>query len=383
MRVCSNENRTLEPSASHRRQSLINAYSARVRARTFPWRLDRILFSIRYSEKKPSFASRQFVQPRTETIVYNRLVRAHPIVSSHLHSPRRAHRQPPCSSSHFITSERPPKVTALLNEHNRCRRNSSSVGETNAAFDGYLTKNEPEPVLRTTLQQSSHNGQRIASVSETRRTKTVDDRRCVSASCRFPTFVASARSNDHVDVRRRDRQSPSLAASEQQQHVVVVVVLVGNDDHERHEFAEPALGGVVVAVEHLSDGASLLSENRIVMIGIPMQLNRILFSLSLSLSFLFVSYFSKRKTTSTISTRLCGYYSDKKMVFFSTLITWNLFFKKYNEFFSSTPSPSRTCVFSAYVTFAVSRKAHPQSRCLSDTLLPAFPLTHARRLLRE
>ena len=35
---------------------------------------------------------------------------------------------------------------------------------TNAAFDEYLIKNEQQPVLRTKLQQSSTNGQHIASV---------------------------------------------------------------------------------------------------------------------------------------------------------------------------------------------------------------------------
>jgi len=38
------------------------------------------------------------------------------------------------------------------------------IGETNAAFDEYLIKNEQHPVLRSTLQQSSNNGQCTKSV---------------------------------------------------------------------------------------------------------------------------------------------------------------------------------------------------------------------------
>jgi hypothetical protein len=40
------------------------------------------------------------------------------------------------------------------------------IGETNAAFDEYSIKNEQQPVLRSTLQQSLHNGQRTTSVRQ-------------------------------------------------------------------------------------------------------------------------------------------------------------------------------------------------------------------------
>ncbi|CAF1398282.1 unnamed protein product [Adineta ricciae] len=83
-----------------------------------------------YSEKKPSLVYRHIPQPHTETIVYNRLS------------------TPPTPV--FIKPDNPIKTPIR--------------GETNAAFDGCLIKNEQQLVLRSTLQQSSNNGQRITSL---------------------------------------------------------------------------------------------------------------------------------------------------------------------------------------------------------------------------
>ncbi|UJR34085.1 hypothetical protein I4U23_021495 [Adineta vaga] len=83
-----------------------------------------------YSEKKSSLAYRKFTQPRTETIVYNRL------------------------------STPPTPVFIKPNNHLK----TPVEGETNAAFDEYPIKNDQQLVLRSTLQQSSNNGQRITSL---------------------------------------------------------------------------------------------------------------------------------------------------------------------------------------------------------------------------
>jgi len=83
-----------------------------------------------YPEKKARLSHRQFPQPRTETIVYNRLST--------------------------------PPTPVFINPFNRLK--SSTDGETNAAFDEYLIKNEQQPVLRSTLQQSSNNEQRTKSI---------------------------------------------------------------------------------------------------------------------------------------------------------------------------------------------------------------------------
>lgn len=39
------------------------------------------------------------------------------------------------------------------------------IGETNEAFDEYLIKNEQQPVLRSTLEQTSNDLQRATSVN--------------------------------------------------------------------------------------------------------------------------------------------------------------------------------------------------------------------------
>ncbi|CAF0987066.1 unnamed protein product [Rotaria sordida] len=83
-----------------------------------------------YLEKKARLSHRQFSQPHTETIVYNRLST--------------------------------PSTPVFINPFNRLH--SSNEGETNEAFDEYLIKNEQQPVLRSTLQQSSNNGQRTTSL---------------------------------------------------------------------------------------------------------------------------------------------------------------------------------------------------------------------------
>jgi len=83
-----------------------------------------------YPEKKARLSHRQFSQPRTETIVYNRLST--------------------------------PPTPVFINPFNHFK--SSTEGETNAAFDEYVIKNEPQPVLRSTLQQSSNSGQRTKSI---------------------------------------------------------------------------------------------------------------------------------------------------------------------------------------------------------------------------
>ncbi|CAF2702167.1 unnamed protein product [Rotaria sp. Silwood2] len=83
-----------------------------------------------YSEKKARLSHRQFSPPRTETIVYNRLST--------------------------------PSTPVFINPFNRLQ--SSNGGETNEAFDEFLIKNEQEPVLRSTLQQSSNSGQRTTSL---------------------------------------------------------------------------------------------------------------------------------------------------------------------------------------------------------------------------
>ncbi|CAF3467559.1 unnamed protein product [Rotaria sp. Silwood1] len=83
-----------------------------------------------YPEKKARLSHRQFSQPRTETIVYNRLST--------------------------------PSTPVFINPFNRLQ--SSNEGETNEAFDDYLVKNEQQPVLRSTLQQSSNSEQRTTSV---------------------------------------------------------------------------------------------------------------------------------------------------------------------------------------------------------------------------
>jgi hypothetical protein len=84
-----------------------------------------------YPEKKArSSTYRQFSQPRTETIVYNRLST--------------------------------PPTPVFINPFNHLK--SSTNGETNAAFDEYSIKNEQQSVLRSKLSQSSHIGPRLTSI---------------------------------------------------------------------------------------------------------------------------------------------------------------------------------------------------------------------------
>lgn len=87
---------------------------------------------LEFPEKKTRLSHRRFSQPRTETIIYNRLST--------------------------------PPTPVFINSYTDLK--SSTQGVTNAAFDEYLVKNEQQqqPVLRTKLLQSSTNGQRIASI---------------------------------------------------------------------------------------------------------------------------------------------------------------------------------------------------------------------------
>ncbi|CAF0851782.1 unnamed protein product [Adineta steineri] len=83
-----------------------------------------------YSDKKSSLSYRQITQPRTETIVYNRLST--------------------------------PPTPVFVKSFNHLK--SSTEGETNKAFDEYLIKNDQQPVLRATLQQTSNHGQNTTSL---------------------------------------------------------------------------------------------------------------------------------------------------------------------------------------------------------------------------
>jgi len=56
----------------------------------------------------------------------------------------------------------PPPPSVFINPFNYFK--SSTEGETNAAFDEYVIKNEQQPVLRSTLQQSSNHEQRTKSI---------------------------------------------------------------------------------------------------------------------------------------------------------------------------------------------------------------------------
>jgi len=56
----------------------------------------------------------------------------------------------------------PPPPPVFINPFNYFK--SSTEGETNAAFDEYVIKNEQQPVLRSTLQQSSNHEQRTKSI---------------------------------------------------------------------------------------------------------------------------------------------------------------------------------------------------------------------------
>jgi len=78
------------------------------------------------SGKKVRLSHRTFSQPRTETIVYNRLST--------------------------------PSTPVFLNPFSQLK--SSTEGETNAAFDEFLPKNDqPPPILRSTLQPCTNLGQ--------------------------------------------------------------------------------------------------------------------------------------------------------------------------------------------------------------------------------